>query len=151
MFGRTGWGRAITQEEALEIAAKSEEEGLVLQPSNEQTPQFICSCCADCCGILKMAKAVRKPADVVASNYFAGIQADFCSGCGTCVDRCPMGAIAFENEVAAVNRDGCGVCAAKCPSAAILLIKKEKETIPPEDLDALNEAIIKNRAGMHRA
>ena len=60
----------------------------------------------------------------------------------------------LESEVAALSLDrciGCGVCAAKCPSEAILLMKKEKETIPPEDLDALNKAIMKNRAGVHPA
>jgi Na+-translocating ferredoxin:NAD+ oxidoreductase RNF subunit RnfB len=148
MFGRTGWGRAISEEEALEIAAKNEEEGLVFQPGNEQSPQFICACCADCCGILRMAKSAPKPAEVVASNYCARIQSDLCIGCGACVDRCPMGAVALESEVASLNLDrciGCGVCSAKCPSDAIILIKKEKEIIPPKDLDALNEAIMENK------
>ena len=47
LMGRSGWGRPISKEQALEIASKNEEEGLVLQPANEQETQFICSCCGD--------------------------------------------------------------------------------------------------------
>ena len=68
LAGRMDWGRPISKEQALEIAAKNEEDGLVLQPANEQEAQFICSCCGDCCGILRMAKAMPWPAEVLASS-----------------------------------------------------------------------------------
>ena len=70
------WGRHISQEEALEIARRGEEEGLVLMPANEQEPTFMCSCCSDCCGMLGMAKAFPKPAEVMGSNYYAEVNTE---------------------------------------------------------------------------
>jgi electron transport complex protein RnfB len=145
MYGRTGWGRPISREEALQFAAKSEEEGLVLQPSNQQEPQFICSCCGDCCGGLVLAKAMPKPAEFFVSNYYAQGNPDLCSGCGTCGERCQMEAVGLQGHIAVVNRDrciGCGLCVSTCPSEAIHLVKKEKELVPLKDLETFYESIM---------
>ncbi len=53
--------KPITNAEALAILDENEKAGLVLQPSNEQEPQFVCSCCQCCCGILGMLNALPKP------------------------------------------------------------------------------------------
>jgi len=148
LMARTGWGRPISKEEALEIAAKNEEDGLVLQPSNAQEIQGMCSCCGDCCGALKAFKSLPRPAEFVASNYFAQVQADLCDGCGICVDRCQMEAVAIQDDVARVNLDrciGCGLCVSKCPPESIHLVRKEKELVPPKDMDAMFEAIKASR------
>ena len=148
VLARTGWGRTITKEEAMEIAIKNEEDGLVLQPSNDQEGQFICSCCSDCCGILKMAKMTPKPAEVVASNYYAQVDPHVCNECGTCIDRCPMDAIEMLDSSANVSRDrciGCGICIPTCPTEAIQLEHKEKVRIPPKNRDALLETIMEGK------
>ncbi len=145
MVGEKGWGRAITKEEALEIAAKNEEDGLVLQPANEQEPEFLCSCCGDCCGILRTAKAMPRPAHVVASNFYAASDPETCTACETCIDRCQMDAVELRDDTAVVNLDrciGCGVCVPTCPSEAIQLVKKEQEIVPPKDMEALYQAIM---------
>jgi len=149
LMGRTGWGRPISKEEALEIAAKNEEDGLVLQPGNQQEIQFICSCCGDCCGALKAAKAMPRPAEFLATNYYAQVKADTCDGCGICIDRCQMEAIGIQDEVAEVKRDrclGCGLCVSTCPSESIHLVKKEQELVPPKDMDAMYETIMAGRS-----
>jgi hypothetical protein len=48
-----------------------EEEGLVLMPSNEREVEFMYACCGDCCGILEAAKSIPRPADFLASNFYA--------------------------------------------------------------------------------
>jgi Na+-translocating ferredoxin:NAD+ oxidoreductase subunit B len=92
-----------------------------------------------------MSKSVPRPAEFVATNFYADSRPDLCNGCGICVDRCQMGAIAIQDEVSSVYRSrciGCGVCVPTCPSGSMRLVKKEKETVPPTDLQAMYEAIL---------
>lgn len=46
-----------------------------------------------------------------------------CTGCGICVDVCPMEAIKIENRKAIISDDcsECGVCESECPNDAISL------------------------------
>jgi Pyruvate/2-oxoacid:ferredoxin oxidoreductase delta subunit len=143
-FGRTGWGRPIDKEEALQIAARNEEDGLILQPGNQQEVQFMCSCCGDCCGVLRLLKSMPRPADFVASNYYAQANPDLCEGCGTCVSRCQMEAVSLKDGVASVDIArcvGCGLCVPTCNSASIQLVKKKQELVPPKGLEEMYEAL----------
>ena len=47
-FKKRGLLREITREEALEIIRQNEEDGLVLQSTNYQKVDFVCSCCGCC-------------------------------------------------------------------------------------------------------
>ncbi|AAM31315.1 indolepyruvate ferredoxin oxidoreductase subunit alpha [Methanosarcina mazei] len=52
------------------------------------------------------------------------VNADECSGCGTCVDECPSEAITLDEEkgIAVVDQDECvecGACEEACPNQAI--------------------------------
>ncbi|MGD9116899.1 MAG: CoB--CoM heterodisulfide reductase iron-sulfur subunit A family protein [Dehalococcoidia bacterium] len=54
------------------------------------------------------------------------ISESFCTGCKTCIEVCPYGAISFDEDkrVSVVNEvlcHGCGNCAAACPSGAARL------------------------------
>jgi len=54
------------------------------------------------------------------------ISESFCTGCETCIDVCPYGAIIFDEarRISVVNEvlcHGCGNCAAACPSGAAKL------------------------------
>ena len=82
--------REITREEALEIIRQNEEDGLVLQPTNYRNLDFICSCCGCCCGVLTTAKKQPRPARFFATNYYARIETSSCTGCGACVNICPV-------------------------------------------------------------
>jgi len=149
LYVEEGWGRQISQEEALEIARKSEEEGLVLMPGNEQQPTFMCACCSDCCQMLAMAKAFPKPADVLGSNFFAQVNAELCTGIGTCVERCPLDAVSMNNGFASVDLGrciGCGLCVPTCPEDAIVLVKKELETVPPLNEEELFDTILAQKS-----
>jgi NAD-dependent dihydropyrimidine dehydrogenase PreA subunit len=55
----------------------------------------------------------------------AKINADFCTGCASCIDECPAAAISLnEDGTAYVNEDeclSCGVCEDACPNKAITI------------------------------
>lgn len=54
----------------------------------------------------------------------AKVDASKCTGCSTCVDACPVEAIAIENDKAKVNADecvDCGTCVDECPEGALAL------------------------------
>ena len=136
-YVENGMGRFITIEEAKEIVIKNEEEGLVMQPFNSQKIGGMCSCCGDCCGVLRSLKMHPSPAEMVQSNYFARVDEDECTGCETCLERCQMDAIEVEDGIAEIilNRCiGCGLCVTTCPVDAIELVKKPEEELyePPK-------------------
>jgi ferredoxin len=148
---RQGWVRPVSTERALALLAENERAGLVLQPSNEQEPQFICSCCGCCCGILGMLKALPEPAAFTAGNYRAMVDGTVCNGCGVCVQRCPMGATALLRErvhIAVGRCIGCGVCVLACKPEAIRLIPKPETVRPPATTEALYDTIGKGKAGI---
>jgi ferredoxin len=149
---QNGMGREISREEALEIARMNEAEGLVFQPSNAQKADFICACCGCCCGMLRFQKMLPKPVDFWATNYYAAIDAETCTGCGTCVERCQVNALTVGDggSTALVNLDrciGCGNCVVTCPEGALSLVRKKKETVPPRDTEALYDEIMAHKKG----
>jgi electron transport complex protein RnfB len=145
-----GIGRAITKEEALNILAKAQEAGLVLQPQNTQQPLFVCCCCGDCCGILTSVKKFPRPADFYATNYYAEVDPELCNSCEMCIERCQLDARVMVNGIATIDPDlciGCGNCVVICPENATRLKKKVEESIPPKDTEALYMKIMSNKVG----
>jgi electron transport complex protein RnfB len=141
-FIKLGLSREITREEALEIIRQNQADGLVLQPNNYQKIDFVCSCCGCCCGVLTVQKRLPKPAENWAHNFYSAIETELCTACGACIEKCQMDAIKLDEPagyaVIDLNRCiGCGNCVVICPSEAIKLVKKEKETAPPEDVTGL--------------
>jgi electron transport complex protein RnfB len=145
LYIEEGWGRRISQKEAFAFARQNEEEGLVLMPGNEQEAAFMCACCSDCCGMLSMLRYVPRPADAVASNYYAQVHAELCTGTGICVQRCPTAAVAMADSVASVDLArciGCGLCIPTCPDDAIYLVNKAQEMVPPKTQADLLDRIL---------
>ncbi len=133
-----GMGRWISTDEAVSILDMCEEAGLVPQPYNSQNPGGFCNCCGDCCAILRSIKLHPRPVEKIVSNYYAEVDAELCSACETCMDRCQMDAISIaEGDAAVVNPDrciGCGLCVTTCPSEAMSLKRKvgDRRREPPE-------------------
>ncbi len=135
-YVENGLGRYISREKAREIVRRNEVEGLVMQPFNSQKVGGMCSCCGDCCGVLRSLKAQPRPAEAVQSNYFAVVDDERCTGCETCVSRCQIDAAAVTDGVAAIDLDrciGCGLCVTTCPAEAITLVQKDADRryVPP--------------------
>jgi ferredoxin len=152
VLGR-GHGREVERDEVLAILDQNQADGLVLQPANAKKPEFVCSCCGCCCGMLSFQKMLPHPIDFWTSNFYAEVDLEACSGCGKCVSRCQVDAvtIAGESKKAKVNLSrciGCGLCVPTCPSDAIRLRKKQVEEVPPEDEEALYDQIMANKKGL---
>ena len=144
-------GRQISRQEAVDIIENNQKEGLVLQPSNTQQADFICSCCGCCCGMLRLQQRLPKPVDFWAANYRVVVDGNACRKCGTCADWCQVGAIRAEKKTQIAEVDptrciGCGLCAANCPVDALTL-RQVSQISPPTDRDALHEVIQANRQG----
>ena len=137
-YVENGMGRYIDREEAREILKRNEEVGLVMQPFNSQKVGGMCSCCGDCCGMLRSLKKQPVPAAAVQSNYYAEVDPDDCAACETCMERCPMDAVKLDGEFAEIIDGrciGCGVCIPACPEEAISLAAIPGIKAPPIDWD----------------
>ncbi len=131
-----GIGRFITREEAFDVLGKAEQAGFILMPENSQRPENICCCCGDCCGVLGAMLRSPRPVERFTSNYYAEVDSEVCTGCGTCVKRCQLEARVMVDGKATIILDrciGCGNCVVTCTSSASKLRKKEKELEPPKD------------------
>jgi Na+-translocating ferredoxin:NAD+ oxidoreductase subunit B len=144
-------GRRIDNEEALDILRKNQEEGLVLQPTNAQSPIAICSCCGCCCGLLRIQKVIPNPVSHWATNFFAVVDSELCTGCSACVQRCQVAALNINGSQSMPIVDltrclGCGLCVEACPEGAIELKNKTAETVPPPTMDDMMEVIMTNKS-----
>jgi NAD-dependent dihydropyrimidine dehydrogenase PreA subunit len=142
----------ISQKEALEILGKAEDIGLVHTVSNIMKGfGYICNCCGCCCSILRGITEFGIDNSVAHANYFAVIDPESCLGCGTCIERCQVHAIAEKEGIAVVERErciGCGLCVTGCPNnVANLQRKPNKEIVdPPTDFAEWECERLRNRA-----
>ncbi len=141
-------GRPVSKKEVFKILEKVKKDGLVLNTGNAIEPSFICCCCPDCCMFLIGLNLVPNPTKFHSTNYYAEIDSELCTGCGTCIERCKMNALKLINDISKVNTKrciGCGNCVITCPVEAIYLLKKDKQIIPPQTEDDLYEMIMNKK------
>ena len=70
------------------------------------------------------------------------IDADLCTGCEACIERCLLQALSIENERVVMDDErciGCGACVYTCPTEALRLVRKPQAEIKavPQDFDRL--------------
>ena len=141
-----GLGKLISKEEAYSVIKRAEEAGLVHVVSNTgKYLDFICNCCACHCENLKSLKRSADAGLAALSSFISAIDAGQCTGCGHCISRCPMEALAIKDELACVESKrciGCGLCVSACPTGAILLQPRADALVPYPDARRLNAAIV---------
>ena len=146
----TGMGREITREECRAILQRNVDEGLVLQAGYVRNADIICSCHADCCGVLGTYYMAgpevfwNSPISQNCSNYLLEYDIDSCIQCGACIARCPMFAIEMD-ETGHPAVTGCcvrcGQCGTVCPASARKLTARpveERMPVPADHMDDHN-------------
>jgi NAD-dependent dihydropyrimidine dehydrogenase PreA subunit len=139
---RHGHAREIDRSAALDILARTREQGLVHVGDNVQKRlTFLCSCCGCCCEFLRAINTFGLTGAVVTSSYVPRTDPDACKGCGRCARGCPVGAIVLEGRgagrglVMKVEEDvciGCGVCVPRCRKGALGLERRARRVFVPE-------------------
>jgi len=98
---RTGRGREISREEAIEIIKRAEDNGLMHTIPNTDGPgktHAICNCCGCGCFAVRLANMCTNP-DMVRSNYVSEVNTENCVGCGECVEVCPTNALKLGQKI----------------------------------------------------
>ncbi len=120
-----GFARAATREEMLDALDRSEAHGLVHVSDNvAERINFLCNCCGCCCGFLRAAGEAGRANVVAASRFVAVHDAEACTACAVCVDRCQVGALRGKGGTIVLDAErclGCGVCLTACPAGALTL------------------------------
>lgn len=143
-----GLGREVSKEEAIEIIKKTEEEGLIHFVDNcQEDVQHNCNCCPCCCWNVYPIKKKIVPRDFIMDTYFLRItENQECTGCGLCVDACPLEIITMEEGYPVADLSiciGCGVCLYPCPTGAAKLKRREDKSPPFATFHELHETRVR--------
>jgi Pyruvate/2-oxoacid:ferredoxin oxidoreductase delta subunit len=139
---RRGYGREVSAEEALDIAAMTRDNFLVHIGDNVKNKvSYICHCCGCHCGQLRAINHNGIRNAVHTSNFLASVDAEKCKACGRCVKSCPVMAIevkatSFGDAHAEIDEElclGCGVCYIACKNNAMSMKAREKRVFTPEN------------------
>ena len=139
-FDHSEINRSISKAEALRLLHDTEEAGLVHTTANHREGHYyICNCCTCCCGILRGVAEFDIPTAVARSDFRTLVDAEVCSACEDCLERCQFGALSIPDEVCVVDEArcvGCGVCVIECSTGALSMARRPEGQVPapPADL-----------------
>ncbi len=141
---KQGIAKQISKEEAISRIKGFQEKGAIHQTTrtipikdfqSKYPFDIFCNCCWDCCGIIGNYNRGYLPY-ILKSFHRAVIPDDeVCTGCGECVEFCPVRAISLGSSGKAEINDslciGCGQCFYHCSFDAIELHEDEREVFLP--------------------
>jgi Na+-translocating ferredoxin:NAD+ oxidoreductase RNF subunit RnfB len=150
---RHGIARSIDAAEGLDLLQQARDQNLVQFGENvRQSVNFICNCCGCCCEAMIAARRFGFLHPVHTSNFIARVDESACSGCGKCVEACPVEVLGLvtandpqrpQRKVARLNQDlclGCAVCVASCRQKHIALAERPQRVITP--LNSTHRAVV---------
>ena len=124
-----GHSKQITKEDCKAIIEKSAKAGAIHNANNyTEALQYLCNCCPDCCAFFSRIKLMGNAKMITPSNFIPVLTGENCTGCGICVERCPVDAITLS-DVSLTNEEaciGCGSCVAGCPSEARVMKRRSE-------------------------
>ena len=148
-----GHARRIDAVECLDLLQQAYEENLVqFGEIVRESVNFICNCCGCCCEAMIAARRFAIFNPVHTTNFIPELHEGNCTGCGKCVNACPVEAMALVSanhpqhplrKKALLDEKiclGCGICVRACPEKCILLISRAKRIITP--LNGVHKAVM---------
>jgi ferredoxin len=150
---RHGFARSVDAAEGLDLLGQAREQNLVQFGENvRQKVNFICNCCGCCCEALIAARRFGILHPVHTTNFLPVVGGESCTGCGKCVQVCPVEAMGLvsANDPRRPKRTrakldeevclGCGICVRACGAGAIRLESRPERVITP--LNSTHRAMV---------
>ena len=141
---RHGYARAVDAAEGLDLLQRAYDCRLVQFGENvRRQVNFICNCCGCCCEAMIAARRFAVLHPVHTTNFLPRIDIEPCTGCGRCVQVCPVEAMSLvsandphrpKREKAKLDTDtclGCGLCVRACTVGALRLEPRPQRVITP--------------------
>ena len=143
---RNGHARTVDKVEGIELLQLAYENNLVQFGENVRNRvNFICNCCGCCCEAMIAARRFAMMNPVHTSNFLPDVDTKNCTGCGKCVNVCPVEAMTLvsSNDPQRPKRKkavlddklclGCAVCVRVCNHDNISLKSRPQRVITPVD------------------
>jgi Na+-translocating ferredoxin:NAD+ oxidoreductase RNF subunit RnfB len=141
---RAEFAREVDVAEGLDLLQEAYDHNLVQFGENvREKVNFICNCCGCCCEAMIAARRFAVDRPIHTSNFLPDVHAEECTGCGKCVDACPVEAMTLvsandpdkpKKKMAVLSEDiclGCGVCVRTCEKGYIGLTERAERVITP--------------------
>ena len=152
-LSKHGYARLIDTAECLDLLHKAHDSNLVQFGENvRKGVNFICNCCGCCCEAMVAARKFALMNPVHTTNFIPEINTENCTGCGKCIDICPVEAMTLvsandpkhqKRKLARLNEEiclGCGICVRACKEKSIALKSRTRRVITP--LNGVHRAVV---------
>jgi ferredoxin len=152
-LSKHGHARLVDTVECLDLLQQAYDHNLVQFGENvREGVNFICNCCGCCCEAMLAAQRFAYLHPIHTTNFLPKIEEQNCTGCGKCVEVCPVKAMSLvsandpkrpKRKVAQLDEElclGCGVCVRSCSKDALSLASRAERVITP--LNGVHRAVV---------